>query len=89
MSNYQSNGPVKAMREPYHDVDDQKRKIEGLLRNNSELKQKLKIKVVASRERLASIDHGESRQPTQIHSKLNSSMIDQSQPINFHHMNTE
>ena len=39
MSNYQSNGPVKAIREPYHnDVEDQKRKIEGLLRNNSEMK---------------------------------------------------
>ena len=89
MSNYQSNGPVKAIREPYHDVEDQKRKLEGLLRNNSEMKQKLKIKVVASRERLASIDHGENKQHVLIKSKLNSSMIDQSQPINFHHINTE
>lgn len=80
MTSYQASGPVKVIREPNHyeadtNVDAQKSKLEALLRNNSEMKQKLKIKVVASRERLrnASIDVGDEyqRPPKPIVSKLN------------------
>jgi hypothetical protein len=61
LGNYNtSGGPIKIKRDPNHDPSDlsaQKLKIETLLRNTSETKQKLKVKIVASRDRFnSSID---------------------------------
>lgn len=75
LGNFNTGGPIKINREnEFSDLDDQKRKLETLLRNTSESKQKLKIKIVASRDRLNSIDAG--GRPPMPNSRLNHSVVD-------------